>query len=346
VQHTEVAAGIGDGVVAAVAQHPLGERRQRAGDRRWRAEDRPDNLRRPLSAMLSVMTTRPVSDARPARLVDSHVHFWDRSAEGLEWPMLEEGFPYPLHRFDTGRFAAQEFRAETAGTNVTKVVHVQAAATPDPENESAWLQRMADRHGWPNGIVGRCDLAADDAPAVVEAHARYSNFRGVRDPRASAKLGTPGFDRGVRALAAHDARCDLTARWPLFDAVLEAARRHPGVLFVLEHAGSPDQRTDSYFADWSSHLRRLAAADNVVCKVSGLALGDPEWTVPSLRRWVLESIDAFGTHRCLFGSNWPVDKLYGTWDEMIAAFCELVGGFSADERDALFAGNAEGVYRI
>jgi predicted TIM-barrel fold metal-dependent hydrolase len=296
--------------------------------------------------MLSAMTPRAATDARPARFVDSHVHFWDRSVDGLEWPMLEEGFPFPLHRFDTGRFAAEEFRAETAGTNVTKVVHVQAAATTRPDDESAWLQRMADRHGWPNGIIGSCDLAADDASAVIEAHAGHPNFRGVRDPRASAKLETAGFDRAARALAAHDGRCDLTARWPLFEALARAARRHGDVLFVLEHAGSPDQRTDSYFADWSSHLRRLAAADNVVCKISGLGIGDPEWTVPGLRRWVLESIDAFGPDRCLFGSNWPVDKLYGTWNEMIGAFAELVAGFSVGERDALFAATAERIYRI
>jgi predicted TIM-barrel fold metal-dependent hydrolase len=292
------------------------------------------------------MTTRAASDARPDRFVDTHVHFWDRSVDTLEWPMLEVGFRYPLHRFDTGRFAAEEFRAETAGTNVTKVVHVQAAVTPDPPLETAWLQQMADRHGWPNGIIGTCDLSAGDAPAVIDAHAGYANFRGIRDPRASVKVHEPGFDQAVRALAAHDARCDLTARWPLFDDVAGAARRHGDVTFVLEHAGSPEQRTDSYFADWSSHLRQLAEVDNVVCKISGLALGDPDWTVDSLRRWVFESIDAFGIDRCVFGSNWPVDKLYGTWDEMVGAFCDLVAVLSAGERDALFAGNAERIYRI
>ena len=293
------------------------------------------------------MTERSLSYRRPTRLVDSHVHFWDRSVVGLEWPMLEVGFRYPLHRFDdTGRFGAEELRAETAGTNLTKVVHVQAAATASPPLETAWLQGMADNHGWPNGIIGLCDLTAEDAAAVIEAHAEHDNFRGVRDLGTGPSLATPAFDQGDRALGKHDARCELTVRWPYFEAVAAAAKRHPEVLFVLEHAGSPDERTDAYFADWSSQLRRVAEADNIVCKISGLAIGDHDWTASSLRRWVLECIEVFGIQRCLFGSNWPVDKLFGTWDEMVGGFAEIVSDFSADERDALFAGTAERVYRI
>jgi predicted TIM-barrel fold metal-dependent hydrolase len=293
------------------------------------------------------MTERPVRTSLPPRFVDTHVHFWDRSVEGLEWPMLEVGFRYPLHRFDgTGRFAAEEFRTETAGTNVTKVVHVQAASTASPPLETAWLQGMADQHGWPNGIIGLCDLTGDDAPAIIEGHARHANFRGVRDLGTGPTLTTPAFDQGARALRKHDARCELTVRWPFFEAVAATARRHPEVLFVLEHAGSPDERTDAYFADWSSHLRQVAEADNVVCKISGMAIGDHDWTAASLRRWVLECIDLFGVERCMFGSNWPVDKLFGTWVEMVGAFAEIVSDFSPDERDSLFAGTAERVYRI
>ena len=293
------------------------------------------------------MTERPLTASLPTRFVDTHVHFWDRSAEGLEWPMLEVGFAYPLHRFDaTGRFAAEEFRAETAGTNVTKVVHVQAASTDWPPRETAWLQDMADRHGWPNGIIGLCDLTAADAPAVVEDHARHANFRGVRHLGTGPTLATEEFDQGARALLKADARCELTLRWPFFGTVAAAAGRHPEVSFVLEHAGSPDERTDAYFADWSAELRKLAAAGNVVCKISGMAIGDHDWTAASLRRWVLECIDAFGIDRCMFGSNWPVDKLFGTWVEMVGAFAEIVSDFSAGERDALFAGTAERVYGI
>lgn len=292
------------------------------------------------------MTERTVTGNLPARFVDTHVHFWDRSVDGLEWPMLEVGFRYPLHRFDTGRFGAEEFRKETAGTNVTKVVHVQAASTASPPLETAWLQSMADQHGWPNGIIGLCDLSADDAPAILDGHARHPNFRGVHDLGTGPSLATPAFDRGARALRGHDARCELTVRWPFFEAVAAAAQRHSDVMFVLEHAGSPDERSDAYFADWSSQLRRVAEADNVVCKISGLAIGDHEWTAARLRRWVLACIELFGIERCMFGSNWPVDKLFGTWLEMVGAFAEIVADFSPGERDALFAGTAEQVYRI
>src|SRR5207248_5547394 len=127
----------------------------------------------------------------------------------------------------------------------------------------------------------------------------------------------------------------------------DVARRHPDVTIVLGHAGVPVERTDEYFAHWSSAMARVARADNVVCKISALASGaDPHWTVSSIRRWVLGCIDAFGTDRCMFASNWPVDKLFGTYPRLLAAYQEIVGGFGADEREAMFAANAERIYRI
>ena len=289
------------------------------------------------------------SASTPVRYVDAHVHFWDQSEPGIDWPMLEPNFRFPLHRFnESGHYNAADHRAESAGVPVSKVVHVQAAVVADPAVETAWLQRMADNDpaGWPNGIVGSGDLWADDAPAMLERHAQYPNFRGVRDPTFADHLDDPAIDAALTTMARLGAACDVGARLPRFELLGTVLDRHPDVTFVLNHGGTPNERTPEFLAQWRAGLTGLAARPNLVCKVSGFALGDKEWTTESLTPVVNACIDIFGVDRCLFASDWPVDKLYSTYGELFAAFATITAGASASERDALFAGTAERVYRL
>lgn len=287
--------------------------------------------------------------AAPARYVDAHVHFWDQSEPDIDWPMLDPDFRFPLHRFNaSGHYNADDHRTESAGVPVSKVIHVQAAVVADPAVETAWLQRMADHDpaGWPNGIVGSGDIWRDDAVAMLERHAQHANFRGVRDPTLADHLGDAAIDDALRAMARLQAACDVGVRLPRYQALGPVLDRHPDVTFVLNHGGTPSERTPEFLAQWRAELKRLAARPNLVCKVSGFALGDPDWTVESLRPMVHDCIDLFGIDRCLFASDWPVDKLHSTYGELFAAFTIIMADASADERDAIFAGTAERVYRL
>jgi predicted TIM-barrel fold metal-dependent hydrolase len=81
-------------------------------------------------------------------------------------------------------------------------------------------------------------------------------------------------------------------------------------------------------------------------KISGLGMRDPRWTVDSLRPYVLGSIAAFGTGKVVFGTNWPVDRLFSSYPDLVNAYAEIISGFSKDEQRAMFAGNAERLFRI
>ena len=287
--------------------------------------------------------------AAPVRYVDAHVHFWDQSEPGIEWPMLEPNFRFPLHQFnESGHYNADDHRRESAGVPVSKVVHVQAAVVDDPTVETAWLQRMADRDpaGWPNGIVGSGDLWRDDSPAMLERHAQYANFRGVRDPTLTDHLDDDAIHDALTVMGRLGAACDVGLRLPRYEAFLAVLDRHPEVTFVLNHGGTPSERSPEFLAQWRTELARLAARPNLVCKVSGFALGDKDWTLESLRPMVHDCIDIFGIDRCLFASDWPVDKLYSTYGELFASFAVITSGLSAGERDAIFAATAERVYRL
>jgi predicted TIM-barrel fold metal-dependent hydrolase len=231
---------------------------------------------------------------------------------------------------------------------ITKVVHVQAAAAADPVTETAWLQQMADadRDGWPNGIVGAANLSAPDAAAVLARQVEHANFRGVRDVTLSDHLEDPALDAGLAELGRLGLVCDTMVRLPRFAALAAAADRHPAVTFVLGHGGTPTERTAEFLHRWREGLQMLATRPNIVCKVSGFGIGDNDWTVQSLAPVVLACVESFGADRCILNGNWPVDKLFSTYDELIGAFDAITAGLSGTERDALFAGVAERVYRI
>ena len=289
----------------------------------------------------------------PFRFVDTHVHLFDHSVDGLAWEFHDTDWEHPrlkgAFRLDEPKYAVPQFRTEVRPHGVVKMVHIQAVKMDrDRAAETAWLQSVADQQGWPNALIGPAVLADESAPSDVERQAVFANFRGVRERGDPASIDTKEFDRGVDALAAANAICEFMITLDDYDAAIAVMRRHPDVTFVLEHAGLPVvSRTDAYFATWSDAVRRVAAVDNVVCKISALSSGAPAtFFVESIRRWVLGCIDAFGVERCMFASNWPIDKLFVTYGQLIGAFTKIVEECTPAEQEALFATNAERVYRI
>jgi len=119
---------------------------------------------------------------------------------------------------------------------------------------------------------------------------------------------------------------------------------------VVDHAGFPQERTAEYFYNWQKGIAEFRGMDNVYMKISGLGMGDHmagrRWTMDTIRPWVESCLEVFGVEQSFFGTNWPVDKDYSTYEELIDAYRELVSGYSEAEQTALFSGNASKVYRI
>lgn len=285
--------------------------------------------------------------------VDTHVHFfdWNQTTRGLTWSWLEPDAIHPIlgdiDGMKSRRYTAQEFAAESRFSQVSKCVHVQAAlGTDDPVIETAWLQEMADEHGFPDAIVADASLQSPSVGSVLERHSEYPNVRGIRDFGEGDYLVDPAFHRGYARLERYGWVCDLDGRWENFHDARALAEAFPTITMVLDHAGFPQERTEDYFSRWKAALYELAGAENVVVKISGLGMRDERWTVDSLRPWVHECLEAFGTKRSLFGTNWPLDRLYSSYTDVVAAYRTLVSEFSEHEQRALLAGNAERTYRI
>jgi predicted TIM-barrel fold metal-dependent hydrolase len=288
------------------------------------------------------------------QFVDAHVHFWDLRSLDVRWEWLEWDYdePHPLFgNYDAikaPRYGPTAFRAESRGSGTVKVVHMQAAiGTVDPVAETGWLEQQAAATGWPDAIVAHTDLRSRDVDRELERHAEASpRLRGIRDFSSGDYLVEPAFRRGYAALERLQLVCDLDCRWEDMEKARDLALAVPGVTMVIDHAGYPQRRDDNYFESWRRGLRALAKADNAVVKISGLGMGDPAWTPDSIRRWVLTCIETFGTGRAFFGTNWPVDRLFSSYDYLVGAYRSLVADLTPAEQDALFVGNAERVYRI
>jgi predicted TIM-barrel fold metal-dependent hydrolase len=200
--------------------------------------------------------------------------------------------------------------------------------------------------GYPHGIVAECHLAEPDAGDVLDRHLQYANVRGIRDFGSGDYPVNPAWQAGVKELARRNLVSCLDTRLAKFPQLLALAAKASEVVICVDHSAMPELRTDEFFQSWKLGMKQLAQTPNVWMKISGLGMTDHRWTVKSLEPWVLTAIEAFGTDRVVFGSNWPVDRLYSSYPDLINAYAETIAGFSETEQRAMFAGNAERLFRI
>jgi predicted TIM-barrel fold metal-dependent hydrolase len=283
--------------------------------------------------------------------VDTHFHLHDMKHPTLRYGWLE---PEAVHGFlpDTDPLKAQRYRikdylAEIRFANVPKAVHVQAAVnTPDPVDETRWLQAFADESGYPQGIVAECHLARSDAGAVLDRHLEFANVRGIRNFGEGNYLVDPAWRRGFAELESRNLVYCLDTRVERADDLLDLARTFPGVLICVDHCAIPMARDSASFKAWQRAMETMAKAPNVVMKISGLGMADPLWTVGSIRPYVLDSIEAFGVDNVVFGTNWPVDRMFSSYPDVVNAYAEIISGFPLAEQVKMFSGNAERIFRI
>lgn len=293
------------------------------------------------------------------RIIDAHHHLWDLEKNYYPWlpddvqPAAFGNYSDILHSY-----RIDDYLADTRGQKVVKSVHLDVKYDPaDPVGETRWLQGVADEHGFPHGIVGYADLAAPDVADLLDAHLEHVNFRGIRQslnwhpdsvktytdrPQISR---TADWRRGFALLAPRGLSFDLQIYYPQMDEFLDLARAYPDTQIILNHAGMQLDGPD-HFDGWRAAMTRLAGAPNVACKISSLGMGKHDWSVPDIRPYVEHSIDAFGTDRCMFASNFPVDRLFSSYAAVFDAFREITRGYAPTERAALFHDNAERFYRL
>lgn len=296
------------------------------------------------------------------QVVDSHIHLWDLNTHRYPW-LENPGVSFVGDARDLKHdYLLDDLLGEAGDIDVLKLVHVEANHDPaDPVEETRWLQSIADRdasRGMPNAIVAAVDLSAQNAPALLEAHASFANTRGIRqilnvhDNKLFDYVGRhymrePQWREHFALLRGYGLSFDLQLYPSQMAEAAALARANADTLLIVNHAGMfVDRNSVAGYRAWREGMRTLAACPNIAVKISGLAMFDHHWTVESLRPYVLETIDAFGVERAMFASNFPVDRLFGSYTDLWRAYASIVGDASEADKDALFRRNAERYYRI
>ena len=291
-------------------------------------------------------------------VIDAHHHIW-RLAETpwLQGPPVPRifGAYEPLRR----DYAIEEYVADAAPSGVVKSVFVQVNVAPGKEvEEVAWVQSVAERAGFPHAVTGYADLAAPDVADVLDREAAAANLRAVRQqlhwhpnpqyrfaPRPDL-MNDPAWRRGLTEVGRRGLMFELQVFTSQMTDALALMRTFPDVTFVLMHAGMLEDRSEAGLEAWRAGMKALATCPNLCVKLSGLGTFDRACREERWRPIVAETIDLFGSSRCLFGSNFPIEKLWTDYATLMATMRRCLADLSADERRAVLHDTAERLYKL
>lgn len=276
-----------------------------------------------------------------AEKIDAHHHLWRYNAAEYGW--LDDDLR-ALRR----DFLPPDLIAELAGAGIDGAVAVQARQTLD---ETRWLLDLADGCAAIRGVVGWAPIAGEDFPGVMEEFENRPKLKGLRHVIQSEEdenfILRADFNAGIYAMRGSGLVYDILVREHQLPQTIEFVDEYPDQVFVLDHVAKP-RIGAGILEPWTANLRELGLRQNVWCKVSGLVTEADwkNWTPDALRPYLDATVDAFGADRLLAGSDWPVCLVateYAKWFELLRTY---FAGFTENERDAIFGGNAGNVYQL
>lgn len=275
-------------------------------------------------------------------IIDTHMHLWD--LEKLDYPWLE-GRETPISH----NFLVADYHQATEGCGIRKMVFVECGRAPEQYLEEVeWVMRLAQDEPRIQGIVAYFPIekGARALPELEELTSR-SLVKGIRHGVNADLLEDADFIKGVQLLAKHELSFDLNISSDLMPEAIRFIQQCSDTQFILDHMGNPRIK-DQELNTWTSQMQELAKLENVCCKVSGIITkADPDhWKPDDLRPYVVTALETFGADRVMFGGDWPVVLLAGSYQDWLTALQDITETLSPSEKKRLFYANAEKVYRL
>ncbi len=280
------------------------------------------------------------------RIVDAHVHWWDVEANPWYDYIRNVGAMTGTNLYSN--YLPADYRRSIGEARVSAVVHVSAVpGTRHYADELRWLHGVAADSGFKVGCVGSVDPALDGAGlrAHLDAQLELGRLRGIRvldglDPGAAAARALADWLIERDLVFDLVARPDTLGRWTRFVA------ERPQLRVVLEHAGWPYGADQASYRAWERSLTDFAHGTDAAVKISGLGMVTLEISEPSMRPWIECCLDRFGWDRVIFGSNFPVDRLAGSYGDLLRVFSEVLKAEDEALLEKFYATNAERIYRF
>jgi predicted TIM-barrel fold metal-dependent hydrolase len=289
-------------------------------------------------------------------IIDAHHHIWRRADQPwLNGPTVPRIFgTYEAIRRD---YPIGEYLDDIKNTGVVASVYVQTNWAPERAvEEVAWVSETADAHGFPHAIVGFANLASDALPATLDAMARYKRFKGVRQQvhwhanpqyRFASRpdvVADPAWRRGLMQLKPRGLLFELQVFTSQMALGADLARAFPDTTFVLKHAGMLEDTSDAGRAAWRAGMRELADCPNVFVKLSALGTFVHRATLADIQPIVSDTVTAFGAERCLWGSNFPIEKIWTDYATVVSNIRAAIAHLTAAEQRAILFDTAARLY--
>lgn len=278
-----------------------------------------------------------------SHVIDAHQHFWQLGRFKYEWlnaPKLAK-----IKR----DFLPADLKTVMDEVRVERAIFVQTQHNLD---ENRWVLKLAEEHKFIAGVVGWVDLASPKCEEQLLEFKDQAKFVGVRhvvhDEPDDDFIVRPDVLRGLKVLEKHEVPYDLLFYVKHLKHVPTIVKACPDLRLVIDHLAKPlikDQRTDG----WIDDLRAAAKFPNVFCKLSGMVTeADWEkWKPTDLRPFVEEAIECFTPQRLMYGSDWPVCLLAGSYRQVFEALVEVLAPLTSEsERQAIFSDTARKFYRL
>lgn len=269
-------------------------------------------------------------------IIDAHQHFWMLKDRGGGWPPPDLS---AIHR----DFLPPDLAPEIAAAGVGGTVLVQSLPSVD---DTHFMLGLAEANATILGVVGWVDLKAADAPSVIADLVSAPKLRGLRpmlqDIEDVTWIDDPALAPAVDAMVAAGLVLDALVLEPHLPSLEAFACRHPALPVVIDHGAKP-RIAAGHYSDWRTSMQRLAALGHVSCKLSGLLTEASAQKPEALRPYAETILELFGPDRVIWGSDWPVLNLAGSYSGWLEQCKAIV---PAAHHDAIFGGNARRFYAL
>ena len=273
--------------------------------------------------------------------IDSHQHFWNYDPARDTWITEEMSI---LKR----DFLPEDLDHEYQANGIDASIAVQADQS---ENETLFLLDLANRNSKIAGVVGWVDLCSSKAAERLAFFSQFEKLRGFRHIAQAEPderfLVRDDFVRGIAGLREFGFTYDILIYPKQLPAALELVAKLPEQRFIIDHLAKPEIKTRGA-ASWATHMRNIAQNPNVYCKLSGLVTEADwhHWKSEDFKPYLDVVFDAFGPQRLMFGSDWPVCLLAGSYQRVKQVIEDYLNGHSEDEKEKIFGDNAVGFYGL
>ena len=246
-------------------------------------------------------------------IIDSHQHFWNYEPVKHSWIDDEMA----IIRRD---FLPEDLQKEYTENGVDACIAVQADQTTE---ETDFLITLSEKYNFIKGVVGWVDLRSESVEEDLLRYKKYNVVKGFRhvvqgEPDHNFML-RPDFLRGIQLLGKHDFCYDILIFPHQLGSALELVKKFPNQKFVIDHIAKPYIK-DSFFDGWAVIMKEIAKYKNVYCKISGMITEADykTWTPEQIHPYMKLVLELFGTNRVMYGSDWPVCLVAGSYSKVKA----------------------------